>query len=106
MTTVSNYFETVNLTTLAIPSNIAYGTSIFERGAVEVINGGDVQVEAWAGGLDGSMKQGGGSRRRVILGLAGSQLHWHCTGNPKTHDIFCKHCVAVALFLQNIDASS
>jgi uncharacterized Zn finger protein len=91
----------IDLNGLAIPSNIAYGTAIYERGAVEVISQSDKQIEAWAGGLDGSVKAGGGSRRRVQLMTAGTELHWHCTGNPKDHDIFCKHCVAVALFLRN-----
>jgi Domain of unknown function (DUF4411) len=27
----------------------------------------------------------------------------HCTGNPKNHDMFCKHCVAVALVLQELE---
>jgi|GEM_PF-3365022 len=28
---------------------------------------------------------------------AESRLKWHCAGSPKNHQIFCKHCVALAL---------
>ena len=98
MKNLAEYFKAIDLSTLAIPSNIGYGTAIFERGAVVIISSSDTEVEAWAGGLDGELKQGAGSRRRVKLWLNGGRLHWHCTGNPKNHDIFCKHCVAVALF--------
>ncbi|HSW80032.1 MAG TPA: hypothetical protein VLG47_04620 [Candidatus Saccharimonadales bacterium] len=95
------YFKDANLHELAIPSNIVYGTAIFERGAVAVIHKNDDEIEAWSGGLDGTLKQGAGSKRRVKLWLENGKLCWHCTGNPKNHDIFCKHCVAVALFIQN-----
>lgn len=101
MDSLQKYFGRVGLDVLAIPSNIVYGTPIFERGAVGIISSKDNEVEAWAGGLDGSLKQGAGSRRRVKLWLDGGELHWHCTGNPKSHDVFCKHCVAVALFIKN-----
>jgi uncharacterized Zn finger protein len=95
------HLATVDISSLAIPSNIMYGSAIYQRGAVELITQDDVGVEAWAGGLKGSVREGGGSRRRVQLRLEDAKLWWHCTGNPKNHDIFCKHCVAVALFLKN-----
>lgn len=82
---------------LAIPSNIRYGTAIYEREAVEFIVCTPLHVEAWAGGLDGDVKSGGGSRRRVEFISDGETLKWHCTGNPRDHQVFCKHCVAVAL---------
>lgn len=96
-----HHLKTLDLQSVAIPSNVSYGTAIYERGAVAVITQTDTEIEAWAGGLDGTVKEGGGSRRRVQLALKNQQLFWHCTGNPKDHDIFCKHCVAVALFLKN-----
>ena len=86
-----------NINSLAIPSNVAYGKQIYKRGAVAFIEYGLLRVEAWAGGLKGTMREGGGSRRRVELRSTAEGLKWHCTGNPKNHDIFCKHCVAVAL---------
>jgi hypothetical protein len=45
--------------------------------------------------------EGGGQRRRTTLTSTADGLHWHCTGNPKQHQIFCKHCVALALALQS-----
>lgn len=106
MEIISHRLRTLDLPSLAIPSNIAYGTAMFERGGVVMIATDDRQVEAWAGGLDGSMKQGGGGRRRVRLWLAAGELGWRCTGNPKDHEIFCKHCVAVALLFKNSDAAA
>jgi len=82
---------------LALPSNIRYGSAIFERHAVEFIEYTPRKIESWAGGLDGSVREGGGSRRRVLLTSTPEGLSWKCTGNPKNHQIFCKHCVAVAL---------
>jgi uncharacterized Zn finger protein len=80
----------------ALPSNIMYGDAICNRGAVSMIDCGDTRVEAWVGGLDGKMIEGGGSRRRVEFTISENGLEWHCTGNPKDHQIFCKHCVALA----------
>ena len=74
-----------------------HGTEIARRGAVEIINASDTEVEAWAGGLTRTVKEGGGSRRHVWLTLKDGEIAHHCSGNPKHHDIFCKHCVAVAL---------
>jgi uncharacterized Zn finger protein len=82
---------------LAMPSNVRYGTAIYERGAVELIASTPTSVEAWVGGLDGTVAEGGGSRRRTRLTSTLDGLVWHCAGNPKQHQIFCKHCVALAL---------
>ena len=83
----------------ALPSNFAYGKAIYDRGGVEFIEQQAGMIEAWAGGLDGTVKEGAGSRRRVTFTIENESLHWNCTGNPKNHQIFCKHCVAVALAL-------
>ncbi len=83
----------------AIPSNIAYGKAIYKRNAVELIEASESRVEAWVGGLDGSVAEGGGSKRRVEFVASKSGLKWHCTGNPKDHQIFCKHCVALSFWL-------
>jgi len=84
---------------LSLPSNFAYGEAIFKRGAVEFIHTGPFDAEAWVGGLDGAVRDGAGSRRRTRLYVTPQGLSWHCAGNPKNHDIFCKHCVALALSL-------
>ena len=103
MSKLRKHLNSVVLKDLAIPSNIKYGTAINKREAIEIIEEESGAVEAWAGGLTGSVIEGGGSRRKVRLWLDEKRLNWHCTGNPKNHDIFCKHCVAVALFLRRSD---
>jgi uncharacterized Zn finger protein len=82
---------------LATPANLRYGTAIYERGGVDVIETGPYRVSAWVGGLDGDTAAGGGQRRRTRISSTKAGLSWHCAGNPKDHDIFCKHCVALAL---------
>jgi hypothetical protein len=84
-----------------ILSNRIYGAVIFERGAISIIESKVGRVEAWVGGLDGKMTEGGGSKRRVEFVDTDLGLVWNCTGNPKNHQIFCKHCVALAHYLRN-----
>jgi uncharacterized Zn finger protein len=93
------------ITQNAIKSNIVYGTSICSRGAVDIINAGDNKVEAWVGGLNGKVVEGGGSRRKVTFEYSNLGLQWNCTGNPKNHKIFCKHCVALALYINTMRQS-
>ncbi len=89
---------------LAIPSNIRYGNAIFARGGVEFIINEETIVEAWVGGLSGTVVEGAGQRRRTTLTVDDEgNLVWRCAGNPKNHQIFCKHCVALALALQAKD---
>jgi hypothetical protein len=85
------------ITTLALPANVRYGTAIYRRGAIAFITLTPASVDAWVGGLDGKVAEGGGSRRRTQLLSTPDGLTWHCSGNPKRHQIFCKHCVALAL---------
>jgi hypothetical protein len=82
---------------LAQPSNMRYGQAIHDRKGVEFIEYELLRVEAWVGGLDGSVAEGGSQRRRTQLLATPKGLAWHCAGNPKNHQIFCKHCVALAL---------
>jgi len=86
---------------LALPSNFRYGEAIYKRGGVEFIEVTTSTAEAWVGGLDGTIAEGAGSRRRTKLSVTSGGLSWHCAGNPKNHQIFCKHCVALALALRN-----
>jgi hypothetical protein len=37
----------------------------------------------------------------LVFGEIG--VTWNCKGNPKNHQIFCKHCVALALFVTKKD---
>jgi hypothetical protein len=82
---------------LTIASNVEYGTAIYKRGGVEILKLDDEEAEGWVGGLDGNVKEGAGQIRRTRLFVTDEGLAWHCAGNPKDHDIFCKHCVALAL---------
>ena len=86
---------------LSISSNFKYGQAIYKRGAVKLIELEPTKAEAWVGGLKGTVVEGGGSRRRTQLFATSEGLVWHCTGNPKNHQIFCKHCVALALAIQH-----
>jgi uncharacterized Zn finger protein len=98
---MSNFnFATEFVEQNTINSNRIYGTAIFDRGAVEIIDYSEFRVEAWVGGLSGKVIEGGGSRRRVEFIQTDSGLKWNCTGNPKNHQIFCKHCVALALYIE------
>jgi uncharacterized Zn finger protein len=99
--TAADLVNEVELTELALPSNIRYGEAIYSRGAVEFIKFTDSTIEAWVGGLDGTVIEGAGSRRRTQFFLNNAQLGWHCSGNPKNHQIFCKHCVGLALAVLN-----
>jgi hypothetical protein len=81
---------------LALPSNLRYGRAIYRRG-VELTELGRLKISGWVGGLPGSVREGGSQRRHVELTSSARGLKWHCTGNPKNHQIFCKHCVALAL---------
>jgi len=94
---LANFLSTEIIKNLALPSNLRYGTAIYERGGVEVVEETASKVEGWVGGLDGTIREGAGSRRRTQLLATPEGLKWHCTGNPKNHQIFCKHCVGLAL---------
>jgi uncharacterized Zn finger protein len=82
---------------LALPSNIRYGQAIYDRGGVEIIERLPDSVEAWVGGLDGTVNDGGSQRRRTKFFINDGELAWDCKGNPKNHQVFCKHCVALSL---------
>lgn len=83
--------------TLARPSDIRYGQAIYDGNGVTFIDYGAERIAGWVGGLDGSMAEGGSQRRRTQLFITDKGLAWQCAGNPKNHQIFCKHCVALAL---------
>jgi hypothetical protein len=99
--TIADLVREVELKQLALPSNIRYGEAIYSRGAVEFIEFTNSVIEAWVGGLEGAVIEGGGSRRRTKFSLNKGELGWHCSGNPKNHQIFCKHCVGLALAVRN-----
>ena len=96
---VSKLLSKKTIEALALPSNIRYGQAIYLRGAVEIIAQTPTSAEAWVGGLEGTVSEGGSQRRRIKLFIDDGKLAWDCTGNPKNHQVFCKHCVALSLKL-------
>src|SRR6266536_1014760 len=99
MQQIREFLDYDGIKRLALPSNFKYGEAIFKRGGVEFIGVSTATVEAWVGGLDGTVAEGAGSRRRTKLSATPDGLSWHCAGNPKNHQIFSKHSVALALAL-------
>ena len=97
---ITEHINNLNLNTRALPSNNKYGYAIFKREGVLIIRRSQTEIEFWVGGLTGDSNQGGGSKRRVRFWVDEDKLLWRCTGNPKDHEIFCKHCVAAALYLK------
>lgn len=98
MKTIKNYITKELVDSLAIPSNVKYGTAIYKRGGVEVIKMTKTTAEARVGGLDRSVAEGGSQRRTTKLQLVGgNKITWRCTESAKPNLIFCKHCVALAL---------
>jgi uncharacterized Zn finger protein len=103
---IEDFFSEEFIEASSIPSNFAYGKAIYQRGAAEFIKREADIIEGWAGGLDGTVKEGAGQRRRVTFTIDQGELRWNCTGNPKNHQIFCKHCVALALAVKDSKLSS
>lgn len=97
MQSVQDLLKSNTAQSLSTPANFRYGQAIYKRGGVEFIELATNKAEAWVGGLDGSVTEGGSQRRRTTLFSKEGELKWHCAGNPKNHQIFCKHCVALAL---------
>ena len=62
----------------ARPSDLRYGQAIHDRGGVEFIALTPSQVEAWVGGLDGKVAEGGSQRRRTQLFATSEGLTWCC----------------------------
>ena len=97
---ISAVLRDISLKNVALASNLNYGTAIYERGAVKLVKMNESEIEVLVGGLAGKSIEGGGSKRRVRFWIENNQLSWRCTGNPKNHEIFCKHCVAATFYLK------
>jgi hypothetical protein len=95
--TVASLLDHDRIQELARPSDIRYGQAIHDRGGVAFIESSPNRIEAWVGGLDGSVVEGGSQRRRTRLFVTDKGLQWHCAESAKKQQIFCKHCVALAL---------
>ncbi len=87
MSSVADLVEPSAIERLAIPSNIRLGRELAARGAVEFLEFGPLAVKA---------KVRINQTRTVELRSQKGKLAWRCTCSSHA-DVFCKHCVAVAL---------
>jgi len=101
--TLTQHLRSVSIEDLARPSDFRYGKAIFERGGIELIKRSAQEAEAWVGGLEGTVVEGGSQLRRTRLFVKRGEIAWDCAGNPKDHQIFCKHCVALGLAISLSD---
>jgi len=95
--TLIKILKSLDINELTQPSNVRYGQAIYERGGVEIISHRTDLVEAWVGGLDGTVVEGGSQKRRTRLFVSDSKLEWHCAESAKEDQPFCKHCVALTM---------
>ncbi len=82
------------LSELATPSNLKLGEEIFKSGRVEVLS------------LDESItaaKVSGGQKRRTEIQAEDDGLKWKCSCLGKRSHIFCKHCVALAMTIKEMN---
>jgi len=87
MSSVVDLVEPGHLAHLATPANLRLGREIAARSGVEILDFGTCRVTA---------RVSNGQRRRVELSSTPQGLEWRCTCT-KRPDLFCKHCVAVAV---------
>ena len=98
---IVDYITQDALEELSLPSNLNYGNAIFLSDGVQFIERGDLRCEAWVGGKLTELSSGSTQRRRTTLFIdVDERLAWRCTCNSKNRQIFCKHCVALSLALQ------
>ncbi len=82
------------LARLAQPANLGLGRDILDAGAVEITLNEPMRVVAKVGGAPAK-----GQRRTAELRATADRLEWSCACSRR-RDLFCKHCVAVALALR------
>jgi uncharacterized Zn finger protein len=87
MSSVVDLVESTHLDQLATPANLKLGREIAGQGGVEIVEFGTCRVTA---------RVSNGQRRSVELNSTPQGLEWRCTCT-KRPDLFCKHCVAVAV---------
>jgi uncharacterized Zn finger protein len=94
MTSVADLLGPEILARLAKPANLRLGREIVEDGGVAWIGAGPTTVAAKVGGVPAAEQ-----RRTVELRATQAGLEWSCACTRRK-DLFCKHCVAVALALR------
>ena len=87
MSSIVDLVEPTHLDHLATPANLRLGRAIAAEGGVEILDFGTCRVTA---------RVSNGQRRTVELSSTPQGLQWRCTCSRRA-DLFCKHCVAVAV---------
>ena len=87
MSSVVDLVEPDHLEHIATPANLRLGREIAARGGVEILDFGTCRVAA---------RVSNGQRRTVELSSTAQGLEWRCSCT-KRPELFCKHCVAVAV---------
>lgn len=85
------------LSELAMPSNLRLGEEIFKSGGVELLSLDENHAAA---------KVSGGQRRRTEIEAKDDELKWKCSCLGKSSQVFCKHCVALAMAIEEISIVS
>ncbi|HEX9903774.1 MAG TPA: hypothetical protein VGA77_02305 [Propylenella sp.] len=87
MSSVADLVEPGHLAHYATASNLRLGEGIARKGGVQLLEFGPLVVKA---------RVSDGERRTTELRSTPQGLAWQCTCS-KRPDLFCKHCVAVAV---------
>jgi uncharacterized Zn finger protein len=88
MKPIKSFLTEEQIENLASRSNFRYGKSMADDG-VTITRSNSFNVEA-------KVKYGEGEGRKVELSSTTKGFRWKCTCTSRK-DLFCKHCVAVAL---------
>ena len=91
MTAIAAYLRLASVKARARASDFRLGSEIAAKQGVEIVERGADFVQAKVGLKDHKIQ-----RRRVELRATTAGLVWRCSCTTK-RDLFCKHCVAVAL---------
>lgn len=91
MTAIDAYLRLASVKARARPADFRLGREIAAHGEVEILEREPDRILAKAGRKDHKIQ-----RRQVELRATTAGLTWRCTCTTK-RDLFCKHCVAVAL---------
>jgi DNA polymerase len=87
---IAEFITLAKVTGLAMPSNLRLGRELFQGNCVEISESAPALAVA---------QVTGGQRRRVEFIVTEKGLEWTCTCLGKRREVFCKHCVALALAL-------
>jgi uncharacterized Zn finger protein len=91
MPSVADLVEPEALARLATPANLRLGHEIVDQGGVELVRFEPLRVSGKVGAVAAA------SQRRTVELVSGSGgLEWSCACTRR-RELFCKHCVAIAL---------